>query len=179
MLKGTLEGCVLAIIGMKETYGYEISEQLEAHGFGRVAEGTIYPLLLRPEKGGLISATYKASELGPKRKYYVLTEKGGLALRRAWETDRRTREVCLTGEGRAAARALSEALRRFERRAFAMLPPEEQHALVEASCRLQQSMAAALDGLYAALDAGCRRHLEGMTLLEFEASLPEADEPAP
>lgn len=43
MLKGTLEGCVLAIIGMKETYGYEISEQLEAHGFGRVAEGTIYP----------------------------------------------------------------------------------------------------------------------------------------
>ena len=65
MLKGTLEGCVLAIIGMKETYGYEISEQLEAHGFGRVAEGTIYPLLLRLEKGGLISATYKASELGP------------------------------------------------------------------------------------------------------------------
>lgn len=80
MLKGTLEGCVLAIIGMKETYGYEISEQLEAHGFGRVAEGTIYPLLLRLGKGGLISATYKASELGPKRKYYVLTEKGGLAL---------------------------------------------------------------------------------------------------
>ena len=80
MRKGTLEGCVLAIIGMKETYGYEISEQLEAHGFGRVAEGTIYPLLLRLEKGGLISATYKASELGPKRKYYVLTEKGGLAL---------------------------------------------------------------------------------------------------
>ena len=58
-------------------------------------------------------------------------EKRGLALRRASETDRRTREVCLTGEGRAAARALSEALRRFERRAFAMLPPEEQHALVE------------------------------------------------
>ena len=42
-----------------------------------------------------------------------------------------------------------------------------------------RSMAAALDGLYAALDAGCRRHLEGMTLLEFEASLLEADEPAP
>ena len=72
-------------------------------------------------------------------------EKRGLALRRASETDRRTREVCLTGEGRAAARALSEALRRFERRAFAMLPPEERHALVEASCRLQQSMAAALE----------------------------------
>ena len=36
MLKGTLEGCVLAIIGMKETYGYEISEQLEAHGSGGV-----------------------------------------------------------------------------------------------------------------------------------------------
>ena len=46
MLKGTLEGCVLAVIGQKETYGYEISEQLGKYGFGKVAEGTIYPLLL-------------------------------------------------------------------------------------------------------------------------------------
>ena len=105
MLKGTLEGCVLAIIGMKETYGYEISEQLEAHGFGRVAEGTIYPLLLRLEKGGLISATYKASELGPKRKYYVLTEKGGLALEehllravKGGESDEHESETAAAGE---------------------------------------------------------------------------------
>ena len=55
---GTLEGCVLAIISREETYGYEISEQLREHGFGRITEGTIYPLLLRLEKNGQIAATY-------------------------------------------------------------------------------------------------------------------------
>lgn len=80
MLKGTLEGCVLAIISKEETYGYEISEQLMEYGFGKITEGTIYPLLLRLEKNELISATYKASELGPRRKYYKLTEKGNDAL---------------------------------------------------------------------------------------------------
>ena len=76
MLKGTLEGCILAIISKQETYGYEISQQLEHFGFGKIAEGTIYPLLLRLEKNGLISAEYRSSELGPKRKYYKLTESG-------------------------------------------------------------------------------------------------------
>lgn len=80
MLKGTLEGCILAVIGKKETYGYEISEQLMEYGFGKITEGTIYPLLLRLEKNELVTATYKASDIGPKRKYYELTEKGRSAL---------------------------------------------------------------------------------------------------
>ena len=76
MLKGTLEGCVLAVIGERETYGYEISQQLERFGFGRIAEGTIYPLLLRLEKNGLVEAVYRQSEVGPRRKYYRLTAAG-------------------------------------------------------------------------------------------------------
>lgn len=76
MLKGTLEGCILAIISKKETYGYEISRQLTEYGFGDIAEGTIYPLLLRLEKNKLVTAVYRQSEMGPKRKYYSLTEKG-------------------------------------------------------------------------------------------------------
>lgn len=76
MLKGTLEGCILAIISRKETYGYEISQKLNEYGFGKIAEGTIYPLLLRLEKNGFILATYRQSDQGPKRKYYSLTEKG-------------------------------------------------------------------------------------------------------
>ncbi len=76
MLKGTLEGCILAIISKNETYGYEISLQLEEYGFGSIAEGTIYPLLLRLEKNNMVSAVYRQSELGPKRKYYSLTDKG-------------------------------------------------------------------------------------------------------
>lgn len=76
MLKGTLEGCVLAIISKSETYGYEISEQLKQYGFGKITEGTIYPLLLRLEKNNFIKAVYRESEVGPKRKYYFLTENG-------------------------------------------------------------------------------------------------------
>ena len=76
MLKGTLEGCVLKIISNRETYGYEISQRLLEHGFDGISEGTIYPLLLRMEKNGLIEAEYKASVLGPKRKYFSITEKG-------------------------------------------------------------------------------------------------------
>ena len=76
MLKGTLEGCILAIIGRRETYGYEIAETLGSYGFGRIAEGTIYPLLLRLEKNGLVHTEYRASLLGPKRMYYSLSEAG-------------------------------------------------------------------------------------------------------
>ena len=76
MLKGVLEGCVLAIIGQQETYGYEIGQELERYGFGKITEGTIYPLLLRLEKNGCLAAVYRASDVGPKRKYYHLTEAG-------------------------------------------------------------------------------------------------------
>ena len=69
MLKGTLEGCILAIISDQETYGYEISQQLQAYGFGKITEGTIYPLLLRLEKNGWVQSVYRPSALGPKRKY--------------------------------------------------------------------------------------------------------------
>ena len=80
MLKGTLEGCVLAIISQKKTYGYEISDQLIAYGFGKIENNTIYPLLNRLEKKKLIIATYQVSDLGPRRKYYALTPQGIQAL---------------------------------------------------------------------------------------------------
>ena len=76
MLKGTLEGCILAIISRRETYGYEIAQTLGSFGFGKIAECTIYPLLLRLERSGFVSTDYRASELGPKRKYYKLTQAG-------------------------------------------------------------------------------------------------------
>ena len=76
MLKGVLQGSVLAILSQRETYGYEIVQALEAYGFGTISEGTVYPLLLRLEKGGLIQARFRDSALGPRRKYYALTEQG-------------------------------------------------------------------------------------------------------
>lgn len=80
MLKGILSGCVLAVISQRETYGYEISQRLGEYGLGSVSEGTIYPLLLRLEKSGFISALYRESASGPMRKYYSLTPAGRLEL---------------------------------------------------------------------------------------------------
>ncbi len=76
LMKGILESCILKIIGKSETYGYEIVTQLQEQGFTDVREGTLYPLLLRLEKKNLVTAVFKPSPLGPKRKYYYLTEEG-------------------------------------------------------------------------------------------------------
>lgn len=75
-LRGTLEGCMLKIIEQNETYGYEIAERLQMYGFSEISEGTIYPLLLRLEKNGMIDSVKKESAYGPKRKYYYITEIG-------------------------------------------------------------------------------------------------------
>ena len=76
MLKGILDGCLLAIIKDKEVYGYELAEKLESYGFHSFSEGTIYPLLIRMQKEELVTSTLKKSTAGPKRKYYSLTPKG-------------------------------------------------------------------------------------------------------
>lgn len=76
LMRGTLEGCILRIINEKTTYGYEIMLSLREKGFSDVSEGTIYPLLLRLEKQGSISSRLLPSPLGPKRKYYTITEDG-------------------------------------------------------------------------------------------------------
>jgi len=80
LFKGILEGCILKIISIEETYGYEIIMKLQEYGFEEIKEGTAYPLLLRLEKKDYITATFKNSPLGPKRKYYTLTEKGQIQL---------------------------------------------------------------------------------------------------
>ncbi|MBM7097653.1 PadR family transcriptional regulator [Bacillus sp. H-16] len=77
MLKGILEGCLLSIIGKGETYGYEMIEKLDGYGFTMVSEGSIYPLLLRMKKEGLVVTSQKSLPSGgPKRKYYSLTCQG-------------------------------------------------------------------------------------------------------
>ncbi len=80
MLKGIIDGCLLAIIKDTEVYGYEMAEKLESYGFHSFSEGTIYPLLLRMQKEELVRSTLKKSTAGPRRKYYSLTPKGELEL---------------------------------------------------------------------------------------------------
>lgn len=76
MMRGTLEGCILKIISVEPTYGYEIVVTLQKFGFEDVKEGTIYPLLMRLEKKEIITSEFRLSPLGPSRKYYSLTEGG-------------------------------------------------------------------------------------------------------
>lgn len=80
LLKGILEGCILAVIAEGETYGYEILVKLEKNGFEALLEGTLYPILTRLEKKGLISCRKEKSPYGPMRKYYSVTEGGVEAL---------------------------------------------------------------------------------------------------
>lgn len=80
LLKGILEGCVLAIIADGETYGYEILACLEKKGFDSMLEGTLYPVLTRLEKKGYISCRKEKSPYGPMRKYYSITRDGSLSL---------------------------------------------------------------------------------------------------
>ena len=85
MLKGVLEGCVLEIIGRKETYGYEITRELNALGFTDVVEGTVYTILIRLEKNKLVNIEKKPSDIGPPRKFYTLNDAGRGELRKFWD----------------------------------------------------------------------------------------------
>ncbi len=85
MLKGVLEGCVLEIISRKETYGYEITRQLNALGFEDVVDGTVYTILVRLEKNQLVDISKRKSELGPPRKFYTLNTKGMKELEMFWD----------------------------------------------------------------------------------------------
>ena len=81
--KGTLEGCILKIIAREAAYGYAIAATLRENGFTDLTEGTLYPLLLRLERKGLIRAEYRAGQGGPSRKYYTLTKAGSIC-RNLW-----------------------------------------------------------------------------------------------
>jgi DNA-binding PadR family transcriptional regulator len=84
MLKGTLEGCVLQIIGNEETYGYDITRRLNELGFADVVEGTVYTILLRLERNGLVTVTKRPSGQGPPRKFYALNPTGRQELATFW-----------------------------------------------------------------------------------------------
>ena len=86
LLKGTLEGIVLAILAARPAYGYEITAGLRDQGFVDIAEGTIYALLVRIEQRGLVDVQKIPSEKGPPRKVYSLNAKGRADLEEFWRT---------------------------------------------------------------------------------------------
>lgn len=83
MLKGILEGCLLAVISEGEIYGYEMTKVLAGYGFSDISEGSIYPILLRMQKEKWVETELKRSASGPKRKYYRLTPLGEAGFNRS------------------------------------------------------------------------------------------------
>lgn len=74
--KGVLELCILNIIGRARVYGYDIVRQLRDIDALVVSEGTIYPILSRLKRDGLVRTSLEESPAGPARKYYELTRRG-------------------------------------------------------------------------------------------------------
>ncbi|MEJ1087842.1 PadR family transcriptional regulator [Microbacterium sp. Mu-80] len=86
MLKGTLEGIVLALLTRRPAYGYEITAELRERGFTDIAEGTVYALLVRIEQKGLVDVEKVPSEKGPPRKVFTLNTRGTAELDEFWTT---------------------------------------------------------------------------------------------
>ena len=80
MRRGTLEYCVLALLRDQPRYGFDLVRTLgEADGL-ITSEGTIYPLLSRLRRDGLVTTSWHESPSGPPRRYYQLTNAGQEAL---------------------------------------------------------------------------------------------------
>ena len=75
MRKGILEFCIMHIISRGEVYASDMLEELTSAKI-MVVEGTLYPLLTRLRKAGLVDYKWVESKSGPPRKYYTLTEDG-------------------------------------------------------------------------------------------------------
>ncbi|MBR1386882.1 MAG: PadR family transcriptional regulator [Alloprevotella sp.] len=79
MRKGMLEYCVLLLLSRQPYYASDIIGELKQARL-IVVEGTLYPLLTRLKKDGLLSYEWRESTQGPPRKYYALTDEGRMVL---------------------------------------------------------------------------------------------------
>ncbi|PKQ17252.1 MAG: PadR family transcriptional regulator [Actinobacteria bacterium HGW-Actinobacteria-7] len=100
--KGVVEIAVLGLLSGERMYGSQLVEELSIHEELAISAGTVYPLLARLKKGGVITSTWAESPVGPPRKYYRLTAKGQTQLTgmiRAWGSVRSAVDLILAGGG--------------------------------------------------------------------------------
>jgi len=101
--RGALEYCVLAMLREQELYGLDIARRLTVDGILMSGEGTLYPLLARLRKAGLVDTQWQESVEGPPRRYYSLTHRGRdavVAFRVAWGDFKTSVDTIM--EGRSA-----------------------------------------------------------------------------
>lgn len=86
-LRGVTDLVLLAQLARGRGYGYALAESLSAAGLAPISEATVYGALRRLEGSGLCDSTLVASDAGPARRYYRLTDTGRshlTALRAEW-----------------------------------------------------------------------------------------------
>jgi PadR family transcriptional regulator, regulatory protein PadR len=94
--------CVLAMLGDRERYGFELVHALASVDGMVTGEGTIYPLLARLRRQGLVDTSWRESAVGPPRKYYRLARAGHEALAEfagSWQRLRDGVDELLSGIG--------------------------------------------------------------------------------
>lgn len=102
--RGSLELVVLHLLAAGEAYGYEIVSKLtaETNGILEVTDGTLYPVLYRLERAGLVLIRWDTPERGVPRKYYRLTAAGQselALLTHEWRSFVQAMELLLQGRG--------------------------------------------------------------------------------
>jgi DNA-binding PadR family transcriptional regulator len=79
LTKSCNEVLILAVLGGGPKHGYQLALEIEerSSGFFRFSHGTLYPILHKLEKMGMIRGVWSGDDLRRKRKSYSLTAKGG------------------------------------------------------------------------------------------------------
>ena len=93
--------CLMSIIDEEASYGYEMVSKLRARGLTLASGGSIYPLLSRLQKLGMIESYLVQSSEGPARKYYRMSKPGQVALeqwRNDWSEFRDSVDAVLNGD---------------------------------------------------------------------------------
>jgi PadR family transcriptional regulator PadR len=102
--RGSIELIVLHLLNAREAYGYEIVSELTSRSNGslEVTDGTLYPVLYRLERAGLVAVRWETPVRGVPRKYYRLTDEGRRelkTLRKEWMSFARAMGDLLGREG--------------------------------------------------------------------------------
>jgi PadR family transcriptional regulator, regulatory protein PadR len=76
LLRGTLDMCLLALLEREPSHAYGVVERLQEHGFAQTSYGTIYPLVSRLRRQGLLTQQTVPSTGGPARNVLTVTTEG-------------------------------------------------------------------------------------------------------
>jgi PadR family transcriptional regulator, regulatory protein PadR len=102
LLRGALDTCLLALLAHEPTHAYDLVVALERHGLAGVGYGTVYPLMGRLRRQGLVSERTEPSPSGPPRKVFEVSPAGWQALAewtRQWVDTTSTINGLLTSAG--------------------------------------------------------------------------------